>query len=216
MTIRVLLVDDHQIMREGLKAILAEEPMIDVVGEADDGRQAVELAASLSPDIVVMDVGMPSMNGIEATRKIRARHPGVGVIALSMYSDKRYVDNMLDAGAGGYVLKESAGEDLLRAVQAVATGKGYLSPEITDLVVDGYMGKQASGASSVYELLGNREREVLQLLAEGRTSRDIGAQLSIAVKTVETHRRNIKEKLNMRSVAELTKYAVREGLTPLE
>lgn len=215
MTTRVLLVDDHKIVRDGLRAILDKEPGIEVIGEAQDGRSAIELARELVPEVVVMDIAMPDMNGIEATRRICADSPA-RVIALSFYSDKRYVENMLDAGAVGYVHKGAAGDELLRAVQAVMQGKNYLSPEVTGAVVESYVGRKKGRGGTAYTVLGPREREVLQLLAEGKTSPQIGRCLSIATKTVETHRRNITKKLDLHSVAELTKYAIRQGLTSAE
>ncbi len=215
MSIQVLLVDDHQIMRAGLSALLADEPDIEVVGEASDGREALGLVRTLSPDIVVMDVGMPEMNGVEATRRIKAEHPRVKVIALSTHTDKRYVHHMLDSGASGYVLKLAAREELLRAVRAASAGKVYLSPEIAGLVVERSTHGEAGVEPSVYSILGAREREVLQLVAEGKTSAETAKEMRISIKTVETHRRNIVTKLGLHGVAELTKYAVREGLTSL-
>lgn len=215
MTTRVLLVDDHKIVRDGLRAILDQEAGIEVVGEAQDGRSALELVRELEPDVVVMDIAMPDMNGIEATRRVSA-DSSARVIALSFYSDKRYVENMLDAGAVGYVHKGAAGDELLRAVRAVMQGKNYLSPEVTGAVVESYVTRKKGRAGSAYTVLGPREREVLQLLAEGKTSPQIGRCLSIATKTVETHRRNITKKLDLHSVAELTKYAIRQGLTSAE
>lgn len=209
--IRILLVDDHPILRKGLCAVLAAEAAVDVVGEASTGQRGLELARELRPDVVVMDVGMPDMNGIEATRLLQGEMPEVRVIALSTYSDKRYVLSMLDAGASGYVIKAAAADELLRAIQAVAAGKRFLSPEITSVVL-----RSRSGPPRDTRSLGQREREVLQLLAEGLTTIKIGERLHIAPKTVETHRRNISRKLGVRSIAELTKYAIREGLTPLD
>ena len=208
----ILIVDDHKMMRDGLRAIL-EHGGHKVVGEADNGQDAVRLCGELHPNVVVMDIGMTSMNGIEATRQIAE---SANVIALSAHSDKRYVLRMLDAGAVGYVLKESASEELLHAIEIVSGGNAYLSPRITDVVLDRMSGKPGASAGSAYAVLGAREREVLQLLAEGRTSPQIAELLSITTRTVETHRRNIMRKLDIHSVALLTKYAVREGLTPLE
>ena len=216
MSTRILLVDDHKMMRDGLRAILNRRQDFEVVGEAADGRSALNLVAENSPDVVVMDVGMPQMNGIEATRQIRKEAPDARVIALSTHSDKRYVQNMIAAGASGYVLKEAASEDLLRAVDAVSRGEHYLSPQITGVVFDSLRGRPARDATSAYALLGTREREVLQLLAEGLTSKEIAARLNLSTKTVETHRRNIGQKLDLHSIASLTKFAVREGLTTLD
>ncbi len=216
MTIRVLLVDDHQVLREGLRRILEDTPGIEVVGEADDGRAALAAVLEARPDVVVMDVGMQGMNGIDATQQLRKEHPAVQVVALSMHADKRYVRNMIRAGACAYVLKESASEDLLRAVRAAAQGEHYLSPRITGCVLERWSGPAPSGPSSVYELLGAREREVLKMLSEGLTSKEIARRLVLSTKTVETHRRNITHKVGLRSIAELTKYALREGLTSLD
>jgi two-component system, NarL family, response regulator NreC len=213
MSIRVVLADDHRMMREGLRLILGRTPGVEVVAEADNGRRAVELAAELGPDIVVMDSSMPDLNGIEATRQIRARHPAVQVIGLSMYTDKRYVLGMLEAGASGYLLKSAAGAELVRAIDEVHHGRQYLSPEITGVVVGNYVRRQFPTDRSAYSDLGEREREVLQLLAEGLSSKEAAARMKIAPATAETHRRNIMRKLNLHSIAELTKYAIREGLT---
>lgn len=215
-SLSVLIVDDHQMVREGLRALLDLESGLVVVGEASDGRSAIQRTQELSPDIVVMDVGLPDMNGIEATRQITETLPGVKVVALSAYSDRRYVLNMLKAGASGYVLKDSASEELRRAVQAVARGNEYLSPEITGVVLDGCLRRPAAAEASAFTLLGAREREVLQLIAEGLTTPSIAKRLFIAPKTVETHRRNLMRKLEIHTIAELTKYAVREGLTVLD
>lgn len=215
MNIRVVLVDDHRMIREGLSALLASEPDIEIVGEASDGREAVELARKLSPDVVVMDVGMPELNGIEATRRILADNKSVKVVALSTHTDPRYVHSMLEAGASGYVLKIGAHDELVRAVRAASVGKAYLSPEITASVVDRSTNPQPAGEPSAFAALGSREREVLQLVAEGKTSAEAAWAMHISVKTVETHRRNILHKLGLHGTAELTKYAVREGLTSL-
>ena len=210
---RVLLVDDHKMMRDGLRALFDPEEGIEVVGEASNGAAAVSQTRDLSPDVVVMDIGMSEMNGIEATRQIADK---ARVIALSTYSDKRYVLRMLDAGAAGYVLKESASDELLRAVRSVSDDKPYLSPAITDTVLNRLTKRLPASDGSADRVLGAREREVLQLLAEGHTSPRIAERLDITTRTVETHRRNIMRKLDIHSVAELTKYAVREGLTSLE
>jgi len=215
-SLRVVLVDDHRLLREGLRRILEASEGIHVVGEAGDGLSALKAVAEFRPDVVVMDVAMNGMNGIDATQRVRKDHPGVRIVALSTHADKRYVRNMIRAGASAYVLKESASDDLLRAVQAAAQGRHYLSPQITGFLLESWIAPQTLEAPSVYELLGAREREVLKLLAEGKTSKEIGARLGLALKTVESHRRRISAKVGLHSVAELTKYAVREGLTTLE
>ena len=218
MRTRVLLVDDHVMMRDGLRAILTSTDGFDVVGEAADGHEAVAASIELAPEVVVMDVGLPHMNGIEACRRIRKECPDTRVVALSTHSDKRYVLNMIGAGASGYVLKRAAGEDLIRAVEVVARGEHYLSPQITGVVFEpmARVKKAKDEVAPTYHVLATREREVLQLLAEGRTSKGIAAELGLSTKTIETHRRNISKKLGLRSIAELTKYAVREGMTSLD
>ncbi len=203
-------------LRDGLRAVLALEDDVEVVGEANDGHSAVEMAGRLAPDVVLMDIGMSGLNGVDATRRIKAEHPNVNVIALSTYSDKRYVLSMLEVGASGYVLKAAAVDEMCRAVRAVAEGKRYLSPEVAGVVVDARFQAPAEPDAPLPSTLGPREREVLQLLAEGHSSPEIARRLHIAASTVETHRRNIMRKLNVHSVAELTKYAIREGLTSLD
>lgn len=215
MGIRIFLADDHQVLRDGLRAILSREPDIEMVGEASNGRDALRMVGELQPDILVIDIGMPGLNGIEATRQIVAENPDVKVVALSMHQDRQYVLAMLDAGAWGYVLKQSAGDELLRAIRAVTRNQKYLSPDVAGFVVDSYVGRLFPEDSANY-VLGAREREVLQLLAEGKTSKQIAADLHIAVSTVEAHRRNMMKKLDIHSVAELTKYALRQGITSLE
>jgi len=213
MSIRVLIADDHQIMREGLRALLDKEPDIQVLGEAEDGRLIQRMARELQPDVIIMDVAMPDLNGIEATRQIVAELPRVKIIALSMHDDRRFVLNMFKAGAAGYMLKDCAFKDLAKAIRVVMSHKTFLSPEVADIVVKDYLSKTQPPEASAFNLLSPREREVLQLLAEGKTSALIGESLHISVKTVETHRQQIMLKLKIRSVAELTKYAIREGLT---
>jgi DNA-binding NarL/FixJ family response regulator len=216
MSIRILIADDHQMLREGLRAILEKQKNAEVVGEASDGRTAVEMARALVPDVVAMDISMPDLNGVEATRQIKAENPAVKVIALSRHSDARYVRRMLEAGASGYVLKSGAYEELRRAIDAVSEGNHYLSPRITGAVIDTHLRVTSEPQSSGPETLSSREQEIVQLLAEGHTSPEIARRLHISTRTVEGHRRNIMRKLKVHSVAELTKYAIREGLTSAE
>ena len=208
-----MIADDHQIVREGLRAMLEKEHDIKVVGEAVDGRMTERLARELVPDVIIMDVAMPDLNGIEATRQIVAELPGVKIIALSMHDDRRFILNMFKAGAAGYMLKDCAFKDLAKAIRVVMSHKTYLSHEIADIVVKDYLASNSPAESSVYQLLSPREREVLQLIAEGKTSNQVADNLHISVKTVESHRQQIMIKLKIKSVAELTKYAIREGLT---
>jgi len=216
MGVRVVLADDHRILREGLRSLLEREPGMEVVGEANNGRATVELVEKLTPDVVVMDLTMPGLNGMEATRQILGRVPGVKVLALSMHSDKRFVGGALSAGASGYLLKDCAFEELVRAIGIVARGQTYLSPGIAGTVVEGYVRQAHGREAEAPSVLTVREREVLQLIAEGKTVKEIATTLSLSVKTVETHRGRIMAKLSIRSVAELTKFAIREGLTSLE
>ncbi len=216
MTIRILVADDHKIIREGLRSLLEKEETMEVVAEAQDGIATVRLAQKLQPHVVIMDIGMPEMNGIDATRQIVATVPGTRVIALSMHSDRRFVLQMLKAGASGYLLKDSAFEELVSAIKTVRSNQPYLSPKITDVVVKEYLGSLPKNEATAFSVLTAREREVLQLLAEGKSTKQIAATLNVSVKTVETHRQQLMEKLGLHSVAELTKYAVREGLTSLE
>ena len=213
MSIKVVIADDHQIVREGLRAMLEKEHDIKVVGEAVDGRMTERLAREIVPDVIIMDVAMPDLNGIEATRQIVAELPGVKIIALSMHDDRRFVLNMFKAGAAGYMLKDCAFKDLAKAIRVVMSHKTYLSHEIADIVVKDYLASNSPAESSVYQLLSPREREVLQLIAEGKTSNQVADNLHISVKTVESHRQQIMIKLKIKTVAELTKYAIREGLT---
>lgn len=216
MSIRVLLADDHRIVLQGLRSLLEQEPDIKVVGEAQNGRRTVELVGELGPDVVIMDLTMPGMNGIEATRRIRTDHPEVKVLALSMHSDKGFVDSVLDAGASGYLLKDCAFDELAQAIRLVVTGDMYLSPGVAKTVVKGYVRQLRQGDRSALSSLSPREREVLQLTAEGKSAREIASLLGLSVKTVETQRRRIMQKLDVHSVAGLTKRAIREGLTSLE
>jgi DNA-binding NarL/FixJ family response regulator len=213
MNIKVLIADDHQIVREGLRSMLEKEPGIKVVGEAEDGRKTLRLAQELTPDVIIMDLAMPDLNGIEATRQIVAEFHNIRVIALSMHDDRRFVLNMLKAGAKGYLLKDSAFKDLANAIRAVVANKTYLSSEIADIVVKDYVSSSSADESSAFSLLSPREREVLQLIAEGKTTNQISEHLHISIKTVETHRAQLMTKLKVKGVAELTKYAIREGLT---
>lgn len=216
MSIRILLADDHQIIRAGLRSLLEKEPGLTVIAEAETGRDAVRLTLVQQPEVVVMDVAMPDLNGIEATRQIIAERPGIRVVALSMHADRRYVMEMLKAGASAYLLKDSAFEELVRAIRTVLANQTYLSPEIANLVVGDYVRQlQQHNDTSAFSVLTVREREVLQLLTEGSSTAQIAERLHLSVKTIETHRQNIMEKLGLRSIAELTKYAIREGLTSL-
>lgn len=216
MTVRIILADDHKIMRDGLRALLEKEPGVEVVAEAENGRTAVRLAREFKPDVMLMDVTMPDLNGIDATRQIIAESPGVKVVALSMHSDRRFVAGMLSAGVSGYLLKDCAFEELTRSISAVVANERYLSPRITGTVIKDYVHHLSTNDASICCVLTAREREVLQLIAEGPSTKQIAARLHVSVKTVETHRRQIMNKLNIYSIAELTKVALREGLTSLE
>ncbi len=216
MSIRVILADDHKIIRDGLRALIESEPDMELLADADNGRTAVELARKLKPTVVVMDIGMPDLNGMDATRQIQAEAPCVKVIALSMHADKRYVAGMLSAGASGYLLKDCAFEELSNAIRAVAANKTYLSPGISGVVVSDYVQRLKGDAPALRPGLTPREREVLQLVAEGKSTKEIAALLHVSQKTIETHRQRVMDKVGVRSVAELTKFAIREGLTSLE
>ncbi len=213
--ITILLADDHRIVRQGLKLLIEKQKGMRVIAEAEDGAQAVKVVDEILPDIVIMDVSMPVLNGIEATRRIRDNHPQIRVIALSMHSDRRFVIETLKAGARGYLLKDCAFEEMAGAIRAVMDDKTYLSAEITDLVVKDYVAQLAQNDRSAFAVLTAREREVLQLLAEGRSTKDVAFLLGVSVKTIETYRQQLMEKLGLHSIAELTKYAIREGLTQL-
>ena len=213
MGIRILLADDHAVIRLGLRLVLEREPGFTVVAEAADGKQAIQLAADVAPDVAVLDVAMPNLNGIEAARGITGANERLGVIMLSMHSDEGYVLRALNAGARGYLLKESPEEDLIAAVKAVHGGKAYFSPAISRVLVDDYVRQMRKrGLEDSYELLTAREREILQLLAEGKSNKDVAARLGLSTYTVETHRGNLMEKLNVHSMPELILYAVRKGI----
>jgi len=211
--IRILLADDHSIVREGLRALLERQQEFEVVGDAADGREAVEMAKTGHPDVVVMDVAMPGLNGIEATRRITARSPQVGVVILSMHSDESYILRSLKAGARGYLLKDSLQADLIDAVRAAAQGKSFFSPKVSKVLQEDYINElQARGAEDTWELLTDREREILQLVAEGKTNKEIAALLNISPYTIDTHRSHILQKLNLHSAPELILYAIRKGI----
>jgi len=216
MNIRILLADDHKITRQGLRSLLDKLSDMEVIAEAEEGRTAVHLARKLVPNVVIMDVSMPDLNGMEATRQIVGEFPNVKIIALSMHSDSLFVTEMLKSGASGYLLKDCAFEELEGAIRAVVNDKIYLSPSISGTVVDDYLHRLSKADFSDSQVLSNREREVLQLMAEGKSTKQIALKLHISVKTVETHRRQIMNKLDIYTVAELTKYAIRKGLTSLE
>ena len=216
MSIRIILADDHKIVRDGLRALIENQAGMKVVAEADNGRETVRLARDLLPDLVIMDIGMPDLNGIDATRQITVELPDVKVIALSMHSDRRFVVQMFRAGASGYLLKDCAFEELARAVDAVSKNQTYLSPAVAGPVMEDYIHRLSTADSIAYPILSPREREVLQLLAEGRSTKETASLLCVSTKTVETHRQQIMGKLNIHTTAELIKYAIREGLTSLD
>jgi DNA-binding NarL/FixJ family response regulator len=211
--IRILLADDHTVMRSGLRLLLERQPNLTVVGEAADGRQIVELADTQDPDVVVMDIAMPNLNGIEAARQIVARNPRVAVAILSMHCDESYVIRSLKAGAKAYLLKDSAESDLIQAIFAISHGKSFFSPAISKILMEDYMRQlEDKGIEDTYELLTTREREILQLVAEGKTNKEVANLLNLSLYTVETHRTHILQKLGLHSVPELILYAVRKGI----
>ncbi|HWZ30993.1 MAG TPA: response regulator transcription factor [Bryobacteraceae bacterium] len=213
MPIRILLADDHTVMRSGLRLLLERQPNLQVVGEAADGNAAVKLAAAEKPDVVVMDIAMPHLNGVEAARQITMQNPHTAIAILSMHSDESYVIRSLKAGARAYLLKDSAEADLIAAIHAITVGKSFFSPAVRQILKEDYVHQlNEMGAEDSYELLTNREREVLQLVAEGRTNKDVANLLNLSLYTVETHRTHILQKLNLHSVPELILYAVRKGI----
>ncbi len=216
MAIRIILADDHLIVRDGMRYLLEKETDMVVLAMADNGRMALQLARELRPDVVIMDIAMPEMNGIEATRRLTGEMPGIGVLILSMHSARRFVVEALTAGAKGYLLKECASEELVRGIRTVAANETYLSPQVAGLIVKDYMKRLSEPHASPPAFLSSREREILQLVAEGKNTKEIAFTVGVSSKTVETHRQQIMKKLNLYSVAELTRYAIREGLSSLD
>ncbi|NVN93545.1 MAG: response regulator transcription factor [Desulfuromonadales bacterium] len=216
MSIKVLLVDDHKIMREGLKALLSKATDIEVVAQAANGVEAIQKTADYCPDVIVMDLTMPKMGGIEATRRIVATNPDIKTLALSMVMDRSCVVECLKAGAKGYLIKDCAGDELIGAIRTLASGDSYLCSRITELVISDYAQHATNDTSSVNAKLSRREQEVLQLIADGKNTKEIAFTLAVSTKTVEVQRSSIMKKLDLHSIAELTKYALREGLTSIE
>jgi len=215
MKARILLVDDHQILRDGIRSILKGHRDIEVIGEASNGRTAIKLVDELKPDVVIMDISMPDMNGIDATKRIKEKHPDVKIIALSMHHDKQFLSEIFRAGASGYLIKDSAFDELEHAIRFVMEGKKYINPQIASLLVESIIKQTPTPSHHGLSLLTERERQVLQLIADGKSTREIAAELKVSTKTVESHRRQVMGKLNIKSVAELTKFAIREGLTSI-
>jgi two-component system response regulator NreC len=212
-SIRILLADDHRVLRAGLRLLLERQPDFAVVAEASDGRQTVDLVKQHSPDIVLLDIAMPHLNGVEAARQIHARHPDVGIIILSMHADESYLLRALKSGAKGYLLKDSGEDDVIQAIRSVSEGKAFFSPAISKLLVEDYVRQlQQQGLEDVYDLLTAREREITQLIAEGKSTKDIASLLFLSPYTVDTHRKTILQKLNLHSVPELMLYAMRKGI----
>ena len=212
MDIKVLLVDDHAILREGLRMVLDAQPGITVIGEADDGRQAVDMAEDQHPDVVVMDIAMPNLNGLEATRQIKRRFPSVQVVILTMHENRQYLNQIVKVGATACVLKRSAGTELVTAVKAAARGESYFSPSIASMILEDYRLRLTQDTPDDAELLTEREREVLQLVAEGRTNQEIADLLTLSIKTVQTHRSHVMEKLDAHDRTDLVRYAMRKGM----
>jgi len=215
-TTRIVLADDHRMFRDGLRSLLMAHADLEVVGEAEDGLGALQLARELQPDLLILDLSMPGLNGIEVTRRLALDSPATGVVILSMHGDRRYVREALRAGARGYVLKEAGFSELSHVIAEVLAGRLYLSPAVGEQIVQDYLRLADDEPGGVFAVLSAREREVLQMLAEGKPTKAIAAELYLSVKTVESHRKQVMDKLGIRSVAELTKYAIREGLTSLD
>jgi two-component system, NarL family, response regulator NreC len=212
-TIRILLADDHTVVRDGLRALVEKQPDMAVVGEAADGRDTIRMAEEQTPDVIIMDIAMPNMNGIEATRRIIASNPQTAVLILSMHQDESYVLRSLKAGARGYLLKESVRSDIIEAIRAVAQGRSFLTRKVSRILQEDYVREmERRGVEDSYDLLTSREREILQLVAEGRTNKEVATMLNISLTTVETHRTHILQKLNLHSIPELILYAVRKGI----
>jgi len=211
--VRILLADDHNIIRDGMRLLLERQPGFEVVGEASDGRETIDLVATRLPDVVVMDIAMPNMNGIEATRRIVEKHPRIGVVILSMHYDESYVIRSLRSGARGYLLKDAVKSELIAAIRAVAQGKSFFSAKISQILQEDYVqALERRDSADSYELLTDREREILQLIAEGKTNKEIANSLNVSVYTVDTHRGHILQKLSLHSVPEVILYAVRKGI----
>jgi len=210
--IRILLADDHTLLRNGIRALLKDQPDMVVVGEAEDGREAVQMVDKLSPNVVLMDISMPSLNGLEATRQIKREHPEVNVLVLTMYDQEEYFRQVLEVGASGYIIKRAAVSELVAAIRAVHKGEAVLSPSITRLLLEDYMRKEVSHSISETDTLTPREREVLQLIAEGKTSREIAEILNLSIKTVQSHRTSLMQKLDLHDRGDLIKYAIQKKI----
>jgi two-component system response regulator NreC len=215
MSIKIMVVDEHKIVREGLATLIAKQPNMEIVGEAADGREALDLVEKNTPDLILMDVTMPNLNGIEATRRIKSKNPEIEIIALSLHSERQFVLGMISAGASGYLIKQCTFDELVLAINTVMEGKKYLSREIANVLIEEYVRKDSQERAVIDSKLTSREIEILQLLAEGKTTKEIASNLSISLKTVEAHIRHTKSKLKAKTVAALTKIAIREGLTSL-
>jgi two-component system, NarL family, response regulator NreC len=215
MKIKILLADDHKIMREGLKTILEKQPEFEVTGEASTGKEAIDVAIEKNPDVIIMDINMPDLNGIEATLRIKHEKPSIKILALSMHDDRKFLINMLKAGASGYLLKDCASDELIDAIKVIRKNRLFISPDLVDDMVRDFVMSAKISDLSVFSILTKRERDVLQRISEGRSTKEIAFDLNVSVKTVETFRYKIEDKTGLHSIAELTKYAIREGITTL-